>query len=352
MIYINGRFLTQNITGVQRFAYELSLRLTIIRRDVIILVPKISLIKKDYDISQLKILETNFGDGYYWEQVTLPLFLRKRKNSLLINLCNLGPVAYKNKIITQHDISYIRFPSSFTFRFKLLYRILTPLLLLGSKSIITVSDFSRNEISNFYKFDKEKIHVIPNAVSDIFYNFKKIKITSDKYFLTVSSVSYHKNIHGLINAILKSDLDINLKVVGDRSNVFNGLEINTNDTRISFLGRISDQELVELYSGSIAFIFPSLYEGFGIPPLEAQSCSCPVISSDRAAMKEVLGDSALFFDPESNLDIIKNILLVQNDPDVRSDLISKGKKNVQRFSWKDSAFKLNLIINNLKASKG
>jgi glycosyltransferase involved in cell wall biosynthesis len=160
-------------------------------------------------------------------------------------------------------------------------------------------------------------------------------------------VNYHKNIHGLVNAILSSDLDIYLKIIGDQTTVFNCIDVNTNDPRISFLGRVTDEELINLYQQAKAFIFPSFYEGFGIPPIEAQSCGCPVISSDRASLKEILNDSALFFDPSSTNEIIDAIHLIDTDKNIRNELIIKGSVNVLRYSWDESAKKLNLLIDEL-----
>lgn len=110
------------------------------------------------------------------------------------------------------------------------------------------------------------------------------------------------------------------------------------------MGRVSDEELIALYKGAKAFIFPSYYEGFGIPPLEAQSCSCPVISSNRASLIETLGDSVLYFDPDSKYELIKAIIKLNNNVDERNLLINKGKSNVERYSWERSAEKLNILI--------
>ncbi|MGS4820551.1 glycosyltransferase family 4 protein [Raoultella terrigena] len=344
MIYINGRFLTQQITGVQRFAYELCLQLSRRRTDVIILVPALSLIKPDYIVSELTVFELKGGQGHYWEQVTLPFFLIKNKKPLLINLCNTGPAFYKNQIITQHDISYIKYPESFSKGFRFFYMCLAPLLLRNTKAIVTVSEFSKNEISAYYRINRSKIHVIPNAVGGEFKKNDNHKLNDDVYFLTVSSVNYHKNIHGLINALTKSDINIRLKVVGGSTAVFRNVNYTSDDPRVIFLGRVTDEELIQLYQGARAFIFPSFYEGFGIPPLEAQSCCCPVISSDRAAMKEVLGNSAIFFNPEVMSEIVKAMKLVGNDKLIREKLIERGLLNIKKYSWEQSAIILDALI--------
>ncbi|QNK08299.1 glycosyltransferase family 4 protein [Enterobacter sp. JUb54] len=343
-IYINGRFLTQKLTGVQRFAYELVLHLSRLRSDVIILVPNILSIQKEYPTKGLNIHELTGGKGHYWEQITLPLFMMRKKSRLLVNLCNTGPAFYKNQIVALHDISYVRYPSSFSRKFCIFYSSLTPFLLRNSKAVITVSNFSKNEIIKYYNHGKDNVFVISNAVSERFYEGITSKNDDSEYFLTVSSINHHKNIKRLIQAILKSGLKIHLKIIGGTTQVFRNVNIDINDPRISFLGHVNDDELAKLYKGAKAFIFPSLYEGFGIPPLEAQSCLCPVISSNRSAMKEVLHDSVLYFDPECNYQIIKAISLLNNDKELRFMLTAKGRCNVRRFSWVSSAQKLSSLI--------
>ena len=337
MIYINGRFLLQRLTGVQRFAYELSVRICQLKDNVVILVPKIASIRKDYLVETLPIQEVRGGSGYFWEQVTLPFFFKKNNGYLLLNLCNTGPAFIKRQIVSLHDITYIRYPSSFSFLFRKFYGFLIPLLINNSRFIITVSEFSKKEISGFYSLNSDKIYVIPNAVDMKFCAKQVEKICSDEYFLTVSSVCYHKNLHGLVNAILSSDIDVKLKIIGDKNSVFNFIDVDVDDPRIVFLGRVTDEQLVTLYQYAKAFVFPSYYEGFGIPPLEAQACQCPVISSNRAAMPEILNSSALFFDPCSDENIIDTISIINDNPEIRRDLIQKGLNNIGRFSWDKSA---------------
>ncbi|HHS9965205.1 TPA: glycosyltransferase family 4 protein [Raoultella ornithinolytica] len=346
MIYINGRFLTQNLTGVQRFAYELTSRLSLLRDDVVILVPSRNTIRTEYLKYDMAIEEVIGGSGHYWEQVTLPKYLRKKQNPVLVNLCNTGPIFYKNQIVTHHDITYVRYPKGFPLKFKVLYKLLTPVLLNNAKAVITVSNFSKNEISDFYKIPNDKINVIYNSVNDEFkaHTDAKKETKNEDYFLAVSSINLHKNLHGLISAFNKTDLKIKLKIIGGSTNTFSKVNFINDDPRIEFLGRVDDTELIALYHSAKAFIFPSLYEGFGIPPLEAQTCCCPVISSDRASLKEVLGDSVIYFNPESKEEIISSLLLINSDDNIRNVLIERGKRNISRFSWDKSASQLNEIL--------
>nr|WP_319022597.1 glycosyltransferase family 1 protein [Klebsiella aerogenes] len=289
------------------------------------------------------------GSGHFWEQVTLPLYLMRNKSNLLINLCNTAPAFYSNQIVTHHDITYAKFPNGFSLPFRLIYNTLPRFFLKRSRFIITVSEFSKKEIKQHYKIDEDKIDVIYNAVNESFISLDE-KCSVDRtspYFLAVSSQAYHKNFHGLIESFsnLPLDLGIELKIIGGSSTSLKAGGINNVSNNIKFLGRVSDEELIELYQNASGFIFPSLYEGFGIPPLEAQACGCPVIASNMAVMPEVLQNSVLYFDPLIKNDLCEKIITFMQDPVLRNNLHLEGVKNVKRFSWECSANKLNSIIN-------
>ena len=337
------------MTGVQRFAEEISLQIEYMRDDVILLVPDVKAIKKQSLLKRFNIEEVPGLNGHLWEQITLPLYLLRRKSPLLINLGNTAPVFYSHQVATHHDITYLKYPKSFPFSFRLLYRIISPLMIRNSKQVVTVSQFSRSEISSQYRCQEEKIKIIYNAVSDLFEPTKEVTSEPDKerYLLAVSSTNYHKNFHGLIDAFSDANLDIDLKIIGDSADVFSTLDLKRNHPRIHFVGRVNDDELVKLYQHATAFVFPSFYEGFGIPPLEAQACGCPVISSNTASMPEVLGESVLYFNPESKREIINALSLIVSDVELRAQLVEKGFKNKERFSWGESASKLNDIIRNV-----
>lgn len=354
MIYVNARFLTQGLTGVQRFAEQISLELKKIRDDVVFLAPD-SILRNDI-ASTLQVVKIGKHSGHYWEQVELPNYLRKHGGGVLLNLGNTGPALfYNNQIVTHHDVTYKKYPQSYSWKFRAIYNLLVPLMLKNSRGLITVSDFSKHEISEAYKYDPKKINVIYNASSSVFNN----NVANDKpkcqenYFLAVSSPNFHKNFHGLVEAFSRAEglKDFKLKIIGEKSKNFKGIDLDTitseDGNKIEFLGRVSDEELAYLYSNAYAFIFPSFYEGFGIPPLEAQACGCPVLSSDAASMPEVLSDSALFFNPCNQDEIANAMLDITKNPDKRRSLIEKGHLNIKRFSWAASAKKLSEIIDKL-----
>ena len=347
MLIINARFLTQDTTGVQRFAIEISRQLKkLYSRDIEFIAPR-NILHKELAV-ELDVKTIGNKTGHLWEQIDLPKYLKENNNPLLLNLANTAPLFYKNKIVTVHDIAFLRFPQTFDWKFRLFYKLLIPKIIKNSKHTITVSEFSKREIIEFYETKSDNISVVYNSTSDMFKNIQKGY--PDKYILAVSSLNYQKNFHSLIKAFnLLQNQEIKLYLVGSINKNFADQELIKdieNNKNIIFKGRVDDNELVTLYSNAVCFVYPSLYEGFGIPPLEAQSCGCPVICSNAASLPEVGGvDSVLYVDPYSVDDIKNQIDILLSDEDLQVELIQKGFKNIKRFSWEDSA---NKIINILE----
>ena len=340
MIVINARFLSQEIRGVQRFAEQISLELNGLRDDLVFVAPRD--IRLHRSAQQLDVRRIGRHRGHLWEQLDLPLWLTRQGNPPLVSLCNTAPLAYRNQIATHHDITYIRHPDSYSRAFRAVYRSLTPPLLKRIKALITVSEFSRSEIARFYGYPARHICVVPNAVDARFQPFcaEQCPKGAPPYLLAVSSPSAHKNFARMIAAFLrlKGLDDVELRIIGDSNRIFAGsLHDTAGSRRIRILGRLTDEELVEAYQGATAFVFPSVYEGFGIPPLEAQACGCPVIAARAASIPEVLGDSAQYFDPLDVDDIAACMQRVLSDHALRQDLRQRGKANVARYCWNASA---------------
>ncbi|WP_426508583.1 glycosyltransferase family 4 protein [Serratia proteamaculans] len=355
MIYINARFLTQDVTGVQRFAEQICIELVGLRDDVVLLAPKD--IKRSSLPASFNIQTIGEKSGHYWEQVELPKYLRSIGSPLLVNLCSTAPVFYKNQIVTHHDVTYKRYKKSFSLKFRMLYSLLIPMMLKSSKALITVSEFSKSEILQYFSYNPENIHIIYNAVGSEFINSPKGDNKSEKYFLAVSSPNFHKNFHGMLDAYnllkSKSGSDVKLKVIGKSASSFATQDFsqNTQDGDVTFLGRVDDNQLISLYQNATAFVFPSFYEGFGIPPLEAQACGCPVISSNKASMPEVLRNSVLYFDPYNVSEMANVMEKIISDSDLRDTLVTAGLENVKDYSWKVSAQKVNSIIETTTSSR-
>lgn len=345
MICINGRFLTQKLTGVHRFAFEMCKALKRLGVDFVVIAPKnvISSYKCDFEVKTI-----GKTTGHIWEQMELPLYMRKEyKNTLLVSFTGLGPVFRKNHISTIHDLAFIVNPAWYSKTYTFYYKLMTPILARNAKKIITVSNYSKREISKIYPVLKDKIYVIYNALSDM---FTSIKVSESKpveeYVLTVSSMDPRKNFPRLVEAFMRMDkVPHKLYIIGGRPANFEEIKFsNYSEDKIKFLGYVSDEKLVEYYKNASLFVYPSLFEGFGIPPLEAMSQGTPILLSDIEVLREVSGDTAFYCDPYNVDDIaekISYILLNANEVEEKK----KGyAEQLARYSWDISASKLMNLI--------
>ena len=336
-IYINARFLTQKTTGVQRFAIEISKILIKLNSDIKFIAPK-NIISNELAI-ELGVETFGRFTGHLWEQIELPLFLKSKGNPLFINFCNTAPLFYNNQIVTIHDLAFIINPKWFSKKFALVYNFLIPRIANRAKHIITVSNSSKNEISELLNQPLNKISVVYNGIT-----FKKseeiIQTNNEKYFLTVSSIDPRKNLKKLIEAFtIWNNNDIKLFIVGGTSNNFNDQSWNYDESKIKFLGYVTDEELNSYYRNAQCFVYPSLYEGFGLPPLEAMAFGTNVIVSDIPSVREVCQENALaYFNPNSIESIIEALDFALENK------ITVKPIDYEEFSWSNSAKKIQDLI--------
>lgn len=346
MIYINGRFLTQQMTGVHRYAFEICKALKKLGTQFVILMPSKE-VNDCYDVSDLNVVKWGFGSGHIWEQFELPFFFLFKKKRMLINFTGLGPVMMFDKIITIHDLAFRENPSWYSKQYVMLYKLLMPISAATSKKILTVSEFSKKEIIKYLGVDRGKIFVTYNSTSQKEVTEKNLKgRCHNGYVLAVSSIDPRKNFDRLITAFSKIS-ESQLFVVGGENPVFSSVKLSYPSKNVIFMGRLSDEELIVLYKHATAFVYPSVYEGFGIPPIEAMSYGCPVAVSDIDVFHEVCGDAALYFNPYSVEDIEDKIRLMLSDDKLRKELVEKGYMNIARFSWEESAKKVLKVINEI-----
>lgn len=341
---INGRFLTQKLTGVHRYAFEMCCALHELGMNFKVLAPEKVLPEYQcpFEIEKIGNLTSHL-----WEQIELPLYIRKHyKNAIVVNFTGLGSLLHPKSICTIHDLSFLENPSWFSKSYYYLYKILTPIIARKALKIITVSEFSKMEIVNKLKVNPQKITVISNAVSERLINTENQESKSEKFLLSVSSIDPRKNQIRLIEAFnLLTDENLKLYIIGKKNKVFGKHTIIEKDNpKIIFTGYLSDSELFYYYKNATAFIYPSLYEGFGIPNLEAMMNNCPVITSAIPPHLEVCKDAALYFDPENPSDIADKISIVIENESVRERLVAAGRKRVKLFSWEKSAQNLIKVL--------
>jgi glycosyltransferase involved in cell wall biosynthesis len=346
MIYINGRFLSQPMTGIPRFGYELCLALLDLGLDFTVIIPQNIL--PTYELP-FKTIQYGNLKSHLWEQIDLFLFLKSHHNPLLISFSGLGPVFYKNHIVAVHDLAFIQHPQWFSKTYYLIYKILTPIVVKNAKKIMTVSNSSKQEIIKYLKTDPDKIEVVYNALSNTFLkpsSQNQDQSSGEKYILAVSSLNPRKNFLRIIHAFRELNIpEIKLYIVGNTSGVFSSENVDKHITEdIRILGYVSDEELSNYYRHAQLFIYPSLHEGFGIPPLEAQSNGCPVVVSNIPALKEVYGDSVAYCDPYNISSIVSQMRNVLEDETLRNSLIRKGYEKILQYSWKQSAQKVIRLI--------
>lgn len=349
-IYINGRFLSQNLTGVNRYAYELTKNLNKLNMDFYIIVPKNIILNPEYNIDTFKFIRYGVSGSHFWEQLILPFFFLFKKNYVLLNFTGLSSILIRNRIMTIHDLAFLENPKWYSNKYYYLYKYLTPIAAKTAKKIITVSEFSKKEIIHRLKIKEQKISVIYNAVD----HFKKNNVNSKnldskQYILTVASIDPRKNFKTIIDAflLLEKNMNIELYIVGGQSkNIFSRIDIEKNP-KIHILGRVTDKELEKYYRNANMFIYMSFYEGFGIPPLEAMGFNCPVIVSDIPVFHEVYADAAVYINPYDSFEISNSIKKLYYNKELRTELIEKGEKQVKKFSWKHSTEILINLLNKI-----
>lgn len=266
----------------------------------------------------------------------------------------LLPIKAKHKVVTIHDVFHLAFYNELSLPQKIYSKIVINSALKKSDKIITVSNFSKKEILKYTNSKyEEKISVIYNGIDLKKKGKRYTKDITTPYFLFVGNIKPHKNLKRTLESfklfLEKYQNSENLPqfiIVGKKEgfitgdNVVNLVEKDFLLRKyVKFTGWIDDNELDELYSNALALIFPSYYEGFGFPPLEAMTFDCPVIASDKACISEICEDAALYFDPFSVKSIMEKMMIIFNEKDIRNNLVLKGKERIMHFSDKKTVEK-------------
>ncbi len=271
-----------------------------------------------------------------------------------------APVSEKcKKIITFHDLSFEDFKYSFNFKTRCWHRILRPKKeAQEADKIITVSKFTQNQLVMEYDIPAEKIEVIYEAAADYlqplnipksFEIVKRRYNLPDEYFLCLSTVEPRKNTKGVIETFIKwleeTKADVTLVIAGQANpEIFASTKLRDHPN-IMRIGFITEETKALLYQHALAFLYPSFYEGFGLPILEAMQCGTPVITSDATSMPEVAGNAAILVNPNSTKELTNAMHQVYRDDLLRKDLIEKGFKQAKKFSWKKAGKEILELFN-------
>ncbi|MDE8345538.1 MAG: glycosyltransferase family 1 protein [Acidocella sp.] len=345
-ILINGRFTTQNITGVQRFATELSSALVSgTSRRVSLLAPHGAAPKADtYQIGR--------AQGHLWEQWDLP---RLRPPGILLNLGNTAPILARRQVAVIHDCGVFSTPEAYSAKFRLLYKAMHTALIRRGTPIVTVSEFSKSEILRHLPARPDQISVMPEGADHVARIGEDPSILArhglapGKFVLAVGTLSAHKNLAGLQSlATCLAARNIPLVIVGQLGNqVFRADGTALLPHPAQYIGRVTDEALKSLYRAAACFVFPSKYEGFGLPVAEAMASHCPVVAADIPALREIFGSAALFCNPHDPEHITATVIGVLDNPALQDQLRERGQKCTAAMSWARAASTMVAIIDRI-----
>ena len=339
MYLINGKFLAEQLTGMQRYAIEILKELDKIAQpgEFRVVAPEAS--KNIPVLNNIEVVKYGKRLGIPWEQFTLPYYMAKNHIKECISLLSIAPILRPRGLIVAHGVNYKVNPQFFKSRRDKLSRFWHIFNFLWyftfAKKIVTVSNFSKSEIIRVYHVPEERITVASNAwqhmndivaAEDTFERYAFLQ--KGKYYYSLSSVNDNKNFKWIVFVAQKNP-NSQFAIAGGRSlqGYLNRLGIKKPDN-VHFLGYVTDEDNKSLMIYCKAFLFPTYYEGFGIPPMEAMSCGAVAIVSDTPTMHEVYEDTVHYINPD-NYDV--------NLEQIMKEDVAPAKKVLEKYSWKKSA---------------
>lgn len=352
-------FIDEKGGGIGTYSYELIKNLNIIdlynEYYLIHHTPMhLNIYSTNYEI--LIKIHSIFYKKTIWRMIDLPLKLKFIKElDLVHDPYEIGPLSFEmpfKKVITIHDLTPILFPDTFNSMIVLLHKRLLPRTLKNANRIITVSNSTKNDLISLFKIPKEKIRVIFNGVDEKFkpLSNKEIKKVKQKYSLNFPFILYvgtlepRKNIPSLIKAFYKfkkTNPLYKLVIAGKKgwkyNEIFETIDKLNLQNDIVFTGYILDNDLPALYNAADLFVYVSIYEGFGLPPLEAMACGTPVITSNTSSLPEIVDDAGIMVDPYDIDGLSNAIFKVLTDEGLKTKMIKKGFEKAKMFSWEKCA---------------
>lgn len=344
-ISINGRFLMAEQTGVQRVARQLlaaccdaSQRRSSLNGNFLVNI--VSPCGGQTEFLHPAVNSSGFGrlDGTLWEQLQLPFAPRR---DLLLNLCNTAPLLSSNSITMIHDAQVYTMSESYSRAFRTWYKFALPHIGRRSRRILTVSNYSADQLAHFGIAPREKISVIHNGADHLLKEKRspeildRINVKAGTYFLGPSTTQPHKNVRVLVDAFRDRSLADETLVLFGSANRQDfekvGIALPRN---VLLTGRVVDSELRVLMEDAKAFLFPSKTEGFGLPPLEAMSLGTPAICASAGALPEVCGEAAIYADPNDFCDWVKVICAYNKASDAyRAQRAKSSLEQAKKFTW-------------------
>ncbi len=332
LILVNTRTLSSKLTGVQRYTLELLQRFG----------DRVGAVAPKRHLSGIK--------GHAWEQFILPLRI---SNNLLWSPSNTGPLAVRRQVVTIHDVVPMDHPEWLNPRFAAWYRFLTPRLVRRVSGVIADSEFTKTRLLERTGIAEGKVTVVmlgvdhrfaPQDSETIEYAVRNLGLPTKHYILSIGSLEPRKNLGRLLRAWetvyrrLPEDVWLVVSGAKGKSLVFQDVpELKALPPRVFLSGHVADELLPPLYAGALAFAYLSVYEGFGLPPLEAMASGTPALVGNRASLPEVVGDAAVQVDPFDIEAIGDGLLRLVEDRSLREELAQKGLERAKQFSWDRTA---------------
>jgi glycosyltransferase involved in cell wall biosynthesis len=338
-------------TGVENYVYQLILHL-----------PKIDTKNTYYFYTNQKlpaetlasknVIEKLFKIKRLWNKFFLPLYLIKEKTEIYIQPLDMVPkTACKNSIAIVHDLASYKFPDAYSGSERKLQDATLKNIAVNAKKIVCVSNSTKNDLIKYFPSIKDKITVIyPSYNEEIYHPIKGQKDVLNlktKYFLFVGRLEERKNVTRIVKAFKifkeKTNLPHKLVLAGKAGFGFETIRdlINQLPAKIKndivMSGYIKNEDILDLYAGAEAFIYPSLYEGFGIAVLDAMAAGTPVITANTSSLPEAAGDAAILVNPQNEKEIAKALETISTDKHTREEVIQKGYEHIKKFSWDKTA---------------
>ncbi|AJA11290.1 putative glycosyl transferase group 1 [Sphingopyxis fribergensis] len=350
-VVINGKFLSGVPTGVHRVAEELIRHAkTIVDQDpeigrrieLSLWVPRNGEAKAKHMDMPYRVVGPFSGN--LWEQITLPLRARGRT---IVSLCNVGPMLTRDAITMFHDAQVHLAPDSYSRPFRLWYRLHQPISGRRHRRILTVSHFSREQLERVGVAGLDKTAVVHNGVDHVLSTvpddaaLQRLGLGDEPFVVALANTQPHKNIGLLLKAFSRSELEGTKLVLFGSARagdfVAAGHVVPAN---VVFAGRVSDAELRSLYGHALCIAFPSLTEGFGLPPLEAMTTGCPAIVAPLGALPEICADAVVYAAADDPGAWAAAIVRLNQDGDFRTEMRAAGERQAASFTWKRAASRL------------
>lgn len=328
-VIINGLYLTERLTGVQRFACEIISQLSKYNEiSIQILLPPRAKVINEFP-KNIQIIRYGKLNGRLWEQISLPKYCKRQKLPLLC-MGNIAPLFLKNSILILHDVIFREKSVYSVWSWRIKTRLLTRAVIYRQRMILTVSEFSKARIIHYYPKLKHEPVVLCNGWEHmISLDSEQVKKIPQEFYLSVGSKNPNKNFQYVLK-LAQNNPDKQFVITGLSKN---DVSYDTNVKNCYFTGYLNNKQLKWLYSHCKGFILPSFYEGFGIPPLEAVACGCrSLYLSDIEPFREIYGDCAIFF---NQYDYDNTVVL--------SDYIMTEEKAMallKKYSWRHAAEQL------------